>query len=65
MDSFFINRILRGGCGTLYVSPALTVCHAFLLLGAVFQYWRSTRDDMVRQKNGKLEEHRVLTRRRL
>lgn len=31
---------------------------------AVHQYWRSLRDDAVRKVNGKLEEHRIATRRR-
>ncbi|XP_073252123.1 uncharacterized protein [Porites lutea] len=33
--------------------------------GAIFQYFKSTRDDVVRQKNGKLKEHGFLVRRRL
>ncbi|CAH3183805.1 unnamed protein product, partial [Porites lobata] len=32
---------------------------------AIFTYWRSIRDDAIRRKNGKLQEHRIMTRRLL
>ena len=53
----------------MYFAPNTMIkCHLshFLnLQGAVHQYWRSIRDDAVRRKKGKLDEHRIATRRRL